>query len=81
MEDKYQEIEQKLSDLKRNSRGSTMSGGTRFYGDSPGKKLTLFPLNVDSLKYCFKCPISVLTPQFLSVLLVVSRYLANQDTY
>lgn len=37
MEDRYQELEQKLNDLKRNSRGSTLSGGTRFYGDSPGE--------------------------------------------
>ncbi len=37
MEDKYQELEQKLTELKRSSRGSTISGGTRFYGDSPSK--------------------------------------------
>ena len=36
MEDKYQELEIKLNDLKRNSRGSTISGGTRFYGETPG---------------------------------------------
>ena len=37
MENKYQEIEQRLHDLRRqNTGGSTLSGGTRFYGDSPG---------------------------------------------
>ena len=36
MENKYQEIEQRLHDLRQNTRGSTLSGGTRFYGDSPG---------------------------------------------
>ena len=38
MEEKYQELEQKLTELKRNSRSSTISGGTRFYGDSPGRR-------------------------------------------
>ncbi len=36
MEDKYQELVGKLNELKRNSRGSTLAGGTRFYGDTPG---------------------------------------------
>ena len=35
MEDRYQELEQKLNDLKRNSRGNT--GGTRFYTEPPGE--------------------------------------------
>ncbi len=36
MEDKYQELVGKLNELKRSSRGSTLAGGTRFYGDTPG---------------------------------------------
>ena len=37
MEDKFSELEQRLSDLKRNSRTDSVpsSSGTRFY-DSPG---------------------------------------------
>lgn len=36
MENRYQELEQRLCDLKRHNGGSTLSGGTRFYGESPG---------------------------------------------
>ena len=57
MEDKYQELEQRLSDLKRNSRGSTVSGGTRFYGDSPGQYVCMcvcLSLVKTSNKGCFE---------------------------